>query len=225
MYCNKCGAQNPDNAGFCEKCGAPLENQPARQTVTAARTAEKNTQVGMIAVGAAALVIVILLISLFSGRGYKATVKKLLDASLNFNGSAYTAVIPKNVLETVADSADMSVKEYKKAMNDMLEGGKELVEDLTGITKFSYSVKFVDVEKIKGDELEEIQELYEDYYDTKVKAARTVTVDITIKADGEKHTVRDFEIPLIKVGGSWYVDIVELSSLYASLANNLLKMF
>lgn len=29
MYCKKCGAQNPDGAAFCSKCGAPLSAAPA----------------------------------------------------------------------------------------------------------------------------------------------------------------------------------------------------
>jgi hypothetical protein len=29
MYCSRCGAQNPDDGGFCRKCGAPLVPSPA----------------------------------------------------------------------------------------------------------------------------------------------------------------------------------------------------
>lgn len=29
MYCNKCGAQNPDNSNFCSACGARINTQQA----------------------------------------------------------------------------------------------------------------------------------------------------------------------------------------------------
>lgn len=32
MYCNKCGAKNPDDARFCSSCGAPLHSSSAVRT-------------------------------------------------------------------------------------------------------------------------------------------------------------------------------------------------
>ena len=35
MYCPKCGAQVPDNASFCQACGAPLSAAPANAAAPA----------------------------------------------------------------------------------------------------------------------------------------------------------------------------------------------
>lgn len=36
MFCEKCGSKNPNDAVFCENCGAPLQNmmeQPVNENV------------------------------------------------------------------------------------------------------------------------------------------------------------------------------------------------
>ncbi len=32
MFCNNCGKKMPDNAGFCNECGAPLNRAPQQPT-------------------------------------------------------------------------------------------------------------------------------------------------------------------------------------------------
>ena len=52
MFCDKCGAENPDDGSFCQKCGsslsapAPVQNTPVSQTepVGATRIKSPKTQ-------------------------------------------------------------------------------------------------------------------------------------------------------------------------------------
>ena len=45
MYCNNCGAPNPDESAFCNKCGnrlVPQQSMPQQSQVTAAPTRKTN---------------------------------------------------------------------------------------------------------------------------------------------------------------------------------------
>ena len=56
MFCEKCGAQNPDNSKFCEKCGAPMTPiAPAETPKAAGKPLNPKVIIGLIV--AAALII------------------------------------------------------------------------------------------------------------------------------------------------------------------------
>ena len=65
MFCNKCGAQLPDNATFCSKCGAPISNafQTAQQP---SQAKPKNNKPIIIGLSVAIVVLLIPLIILIS---------------------------------------------------------------------------------------------------------------------------------------------------------------
>lgn len=43
MYCNKCGAENADDAAFCQKCGKRFENLAEEETVVAGERSLERT--------------------------------------------------------------------------------------------------------------------------------------------------------------------------------------
>lgn len=45
MFCNKCGAENPDDSAFCKKCGVPLETE-VETRVAARETGEREDETG-----------------------------------------------------------------------------------------------------------------------------------------------------------------------------------
>ena len=67
-------------------------------------------------------------------------------------------------------------------------------------------------EDLKGDDLDAIKDSYEDA-DIKVSAAKTVEVEMTVKAD-ETESSNTLEISLIKVGRSWYLDMMNMGGLF-----------
>ncbi len=41
MFCDKCGAENPDDSTFCEKCGESLTDAPAPKSKSGAKSKSK----------------------------------------------------------------------------------------------------------------------------------------------------------------------------------------
>lgn len=75
MFCERCGTQNPETAKYCRNCGAELKKSNSRKTTFPVPNHSAPKNVGMIAVIAAVLVVVLLGIGLFGGRSYKTTIK------------------------------------------------------------------------------------------------------------------------------------------------------
>lgn len=100
MFCGKCGAKNADNVEFCTNCGAKLNKGTVPKTTVAAVTNQndKNRKVGMIAVGVAAVAVVIFGIFLFGGRSYKATIEKFVDAQSDANAEAIFDLMPAKMI-------------------------------------------------------------------------------------------------------------------------------
>ena len=207
MFCGKCGAQNADNTKFCKNCGAKLKNG-------APATNDKNRKVGMIAVAVAVVVVIILGVVLFGGRSYKATVEKYVDAQFDANAEAIFDLMPKKMIDYAleeeghdSDDLDDLIEDANENIQDYLDTMDEyLGEDW----KVSYEI--IDTEDIKGDDLDEIKDSYEDA-DVEVSAAKEVELEITVKAD-EKEQSFSMDISLIKVGRSWYLDVMSMENLF-----------
>lgn len=109
---------------------------------------------------------------------------------------------------------DTMLKIRKKAIREMKDSMQEQIDYLDRYLGKGWktSYKITDVEKITGDDLDEIKEDYEDM-DVKVSAAKTVEVEVNIHSD-ETETSNSMDISLIKVGRSWYIDINSMYNLY-----------
>ena len=221
MFCVNCGTKNEDGAQFCVGCGAPLGQAPvpvAEPTVTSAPNSaapeaitseqKKYRMVGMITVATAAvLVLAILALIIFGGRGYKATTRQFIKSIYTANASKFFKLIPKKVLNEEFDSAEDrrdAIDEMNESLEYMLEWYDEIYEDW----KYSYEIK--DADKLSGSTLREFKEMYEDEYDLRIKAVMEVEVELTIEYDdGDEEEETTMTLYLIKVGSSWYVDIFE----------------
>lgn len=203
MYCGNCGTQNDDFSPFCIGCGARLNEDPA--PVAPAPAPKKSKKGLLIAIIAAVVAVAVALVLIFTISTPKSVVKKYMDAYLDPDGKAMLSVIPKAVVkEDIGDKDDQ--KDYVEEMEDTLD---ELYDEMDDYyDRWSIDYKISDVEKVDKDDLEEIQEYYEDEYDIKVRAAKEVTVDVTVKVDGDKEKV-EMTIYVIKVGGKWYIDVIE----------------
>ena len=216
MFCGKCGAQNADNAEFCTNCGAKLKKSAptTAATVSVPNQNDKNRKVGMIAVAVAVVVVIILGVVLFGGRSYKATVEKLFDALLDANAEAIFDLLPEKMIDYAleqngydSDDLDVLIDDANETLQDQLDS---LDSYLGEGWKISYEI--LDTEDIKGDDLDDIKDAYEDA-DVKVSAAKYVEIEITVKAD-ETESSRSLDVSLIKVGRSWYLDVTRMGNLF-----------
>jgi len=113
MFCEKCGTKMEAGANFCGNCGDVVE-QPR---VSTGKT--KNKLIGMITCGVVALVLVIGLIALFSGRGPEAVLRRYIDALGTFDMQAlsrHSAFDVDGTINLVLDANNITQREF----NDML---------------------------------------------------------------------------------------------------------
>lgn len=226
MFCGKCGAQIPDNSVFCPSCGANLgsnnsqnnNNTPAQNQYnptpypnvnkggTGAKLgANKNQIIGMAAIGLIALVILVLIFSLVGGRGYKKTAEKFVASVMEADAKSMLKLIPEKVKTGALEDMGYSKKDTK-ILAEELEDEFGYLSMMSELDDFSYKCKVTGAEKYKTKELRDIQNEYKEEYGVKVKDAKKVKVNLTVKYVGLEED-QELEIPVIKVGKSWYVDI------------------
>lgn len=208
MFCRNCGTQNQDGAGFCCSCGAPLSSGGPAGGGAAAKA--KNINVKLIGIVAAVVVVLFVAFKLLfgGGGGPEKSATKFVDSIFKGDGKAIVNMIPDKVIEEIMDEEDMTKKEMIEELNDGLEYIKDDMDDM--YDKWSVKCKVLDTEDFSKRELRDLADRYEDSYDIDVKAAKTVSVKATLKADGETDS-NTMDIVMIKVGGKWYL---EYNSIY-----------
>lgn len=207
MFCGKCGAQNLDGMAFCKECGAPLNGAGGVGVVQANQAAGKrNRIIGIAAVAVIAIVVVTIVVSLFGGRGYKSTVNEFIKATFSANGETIVSLIPDEMVKVACEEEDMTKKEFVEYLTEELENSLEYLDRY--YDDWSYTYEITETEDYSSKTLRSLKGEYEDEIDIKVKAAKTVTVETTITADDDTETSNSFDIVVIKVGNSWYIDVV-----------------
>lgn len=214
MFCGKCGAQNLDGTAFCKECGAPLNGSPSAGSGAGSvqvnqAAGKRNRIIGIAAVAVIAIVVVIVAVSLFGGRGYKSTVNKFIKATFAADGKTMVSLIPDEMVKVVCEEEDITKKEFIEYMTEELEDSLEYLDRY--YDDWSYTYEITETEDYSSKALRSLKEEYEDEIDIKVKAAKTVTVEITITADDDTETSNSLDIVVIKVGNSWYIDVVNTS--------------
>ena len=214
MFCGKCGTKNADDATFCTGFGAKLNGMQVtkRDISVAVNTNDKNRKVGIIVVGVIAVIVIGLIIALFGGRSYKSTVNKFVNASMEADAKAIVSLIPDKVIDYIMDEEEY---EDEDEMLDDLE--EELRNQIDYIERYfgedwKVSHEILSVEEVTGDDLDDLKDDYEDM-DIKVSAAKTVEVQLTVKA-GETESSNSMDVSVIKVGRSWYLDMESMGDIF-----------
>lgn len=230
MYCRSCGTENPENAVFCRNCGESLKREQ-RPTYT---QSERNHAIDKLPPRRAkrkaanirskrrerftpVVVVVLLLFAafmLFGGRSYKATIDQFVDAQFKVDAAAIFKLIPDEFVDYMLedegydrDDFDDLLSEVDEAIQDQLDTIERYLGD-----DWSVTYKIVHVEDVKGDALKELKETYKTR-DVKISAAKVTEVELTVTV-GERDVSNSLDIPLIKVGRSWYLDADSMGSLF-----------
>lgn len=244
MNCKKYGKELQEDQQFCSACGTPTPtiqtHDAADVKQTAASVASSLKALGLalfttarnsapvrrfmalptkkkqIAGGAAAgvLALAVLCVCLLGGRSYKKTVDIFVNKGIvHPSGKAIVSLIPdklfkeagynKEDIQDLVDKLDDGFESQQKSLNKAL--GKNW--------KVSYTI--VEDEPRDEDKLKDIQDDYEDDYDIKVTDARVVKVKLHFK--GKENTSATMRVPVVKVGGSWYIDYVSLGGISLKL--------
>ena len=223
MYCGKCGAKNEPGAAFCGSCGAPLEapaqakapvieGEPVSTAATGTQNSGKYKKIGIAAVAAVAVLVVIAAVSLLGGRSDTATAERFFDAVFAADAEAIVDLIPPDLIDAAIEESGYSRAEVEAEFQQMaseMSYALGALDSLGDGVDISYNA--VDSEEMDPDQLRYLQEQY-DALHVDVSDARTVEVELRMQMRSmgldESTTI---DIPVIQVGRSWYIDVTNLN--------------
>lgn len=216
MFCGKCGAKNEDNAQFCAKCGAKLDNVVPMENVDVSSpdVNNKNRKVGIIAVAVVAVLVILLGVFLLGGRSYKATIKKFVNAQFEADVKGVFDLVPEKMIDGMLEKEGYNRSDLDDLLDEVDDSLESMVKSLDSYLGEGWKVTYeiLDTEDIKGDDLNDIKDAYKDV-DVKVSAAKKVEIELTLKGD-EEDTSYSMDIYLLKVGRSWYIDLMNMGNLF-----------
>lgn len=211
MFCKKCGSQIPDNSAFCPECGAAVSaaqaepkaaEQPsnAPEAPAAKPAMNKHRLIGIIAVGAAALGVIIIFVAILAGGGkdWKKALKKEMKCIMTGDSESLAELIPDKMYEAIADYYDVDAEELKEYFMDL-----EIFDDDDTLVKY----EIIEENECSSSDLKSIKEyLKERGISSKndVKEAVEVNVKCYFKdGDGDRFDTED-EFGFVNINGEWY---------------------
>lgn len=219
MYCANCGAPNKDEARFCFQCGTKLSEEVIHQeipapaadpvapvTPEAVAPAPKRRKKRWIIIVIAAILLLavaaaVTALLIFGKNSPRALIDEYCQAVFDSDGEAIFQLLPDEVLERIYGSKS-DQKSIMGFLSDALEDHREDYDRQYEEWEITYGI--IHVEKIKGDDLEELQDLYDDEFDCEVTAAKEVTVKLTYRMDDARH-VSAATFTVVKIDGQWYL--------------------
>lgn len=193
QFCNQCGESLADGTTFCPKCGNQMN--PSKAPTNNAGEAgaggfgNKNNII-KIAIAVVAVLALVFIVKQFIGGGNKsvdATVKSFMNGLVKGDADKVLDCFPEAMIDELSSSEK---KEFKANVKEYKEYFKEL--------KF----KITDKEEYDDEDLEYLQEEWEDYF--KVKKAYNVEVEITMELLGVKNT-DSLDLVVVKIGSKYYI--------------------
>lgn len=197
MFCEKCGANNPDNAQMCMSCGAPM---------SAPEMPKKNTKKTVIIVVAVLLVLAIIGIipEILPLGGHKEPIDNLVKFMETGDEEYFYDVMPESMVESLSDSE-----------KEMISGIFETAFESLDIESVEYEI--IDEDELDEDELKDFEETLEEGIDDDVDVEVTkgysceVEMTMTAEVDGEtEEKTEEMTLDVYKVDGKWCLDIFNM---------------
>ena len=223
MYCGNCGKLNPDNAVFCQECGAKLYSSgrpapvktmppPVSGNSIAVETARPIGRLVLVGLAVVALAIIAILGRIFlGGRGYEETAEQFWDAVYSCDTKEILELMPPQMLESVMDEEGYSYERLADEMEKQLEDWVYMLQQAN--REWNLTCIAIDNDDVTQEELDNIIDTYDEEGIT-VSNAKNVTVEVTIfLAEERSSSTFEIETPVIKTGKSWYIDIANLSKI------------
>ena len=217
MFCKWCGAEVNNTDIYCPKCGGNLSDASSVNENNGKfeeQADKKRTKTRIIAGGALLMAAVIVLAFFVGGRGPRATVNQFFGAAYTADVEAIAELIPDPVVENAIENNGYDRDEMKEFFQDASEELQERIDAIASYYGEDWEVSFETAgeEDVEGEELEKIKMSYENL-EVDVTAAKSVEVNLIFKNDGRESSV-PVNIPVIKSGRSWYIDIMKLDNIF-----------
>lgn len=211
MFCGKCGAENPDGAAFCEKCGATLKKPPENLGVTQ-RSEKKKGKRPLFAVGMVLAIVGVLVLGavLVNGGGKSSpqdAATYIAKAMLAGDGQKITGMIPEEGWKFIRETYGV---EDKKSV------AEEINADLSQLREL----------KTRGVKMtcQSVDLWTNDLYDWEVDELRAAGINASYTCNARVGVLLEYEgesdqltltIPLIQIKGKWYFNFMDADSLGA----------
>lgn len=235
MFCEKCGQANPDEAKFCEGCGADLKAVEVEEVVVGEEVAVEETpaaaeetnvfddvvesvknndlvkKIISIAVPVVAVILAVIILASLGvfTHGSERAVKKYFKAMVKGDGKAvYNLTVDPYELEKYLDNEIYD--DEADAIDEYIEDAEDTVDYLEDEYGERLKVK-VEVKKVTKYDKKEVKELAEhlaeeyDYDDGALKDIRVLKVKTTIEGKDDDDSDTG-EIVVAKIKGKWYVN-------------------
>jgi uncharacterized membrane protein YvbJ len=204
-FCPNCGNQIADNEQFCAACGtlnpdfnASTNSIPVSdaqfnpQTMQGTNPLSDNKKKLGIIVGAVFVVLILLI--LMPGRGYKSTAKKFAKALETGNAKTIVNLLPESVIKKTIKEGDFKNKK------ELIEQLEDYIPDYSDM---DIKISIEEYSKCDKSDLDDIKDMYESNDLKKPSKAKVVTYSAEV--DGEDSGEAD--LTLVKIGKNWYIDV------------------
>ncbi len=150
--------------------------------------------------------IIVMVFFLFVYRSSNMVAVKYADAFFHADADAIVRMIPDEVLDGALEEADVERRELVDALRDQIKLRHQNNEEYFG-NELDYICTIVAEREVSGDALEAWQELYSEV-GIDVTAARVMRASFFAKDGSDRSIIMD--IPVIKVGSRWYLNILDM---------------
>ena len=196
MICEKCGAQNADNAQVCADCGKVLNISPITEQENAPVTPPKQSKKPLLIIGGAVLIAVVALVFFLLSR--------------NHHGAKNPEALAKAFIEVYAnDDSDGLLKLFhadvlEKAIGDRDAQEKYAKDTMRGYADHQMQITLLEISDVDAAKLEEIIRHYDQEYSLKIKDAKIMTFRISMVITEDPIELED-QTYALKIGGRWYL--------------------
>ena len=208
MYCRKCGTQIEDTALFCSNCGERLSSTGTSVQNQPKKNMKKVSFLLRAIVGV--VLLVILIVYLIGGVGYKRTLNNYFKAHENNDADLmYNSVVAQYWIDYVEEGfGDPYAMEYIQDSLEYRIDGWDCGDNI----KITYKIK--DKRRATKEQLEDLEENIYDWYayyvydrdEFSITDAYVLDIDFTVKGD---EGTEDFSYPdgllIIKENGRWRI--------------------
>src|SRR5699024_619978 len=136
------------------------------------------------------------------------------DAQFDANAEAIIDLMPQKMMEYALEQEGYDPDDFNYLIDELNEELQDQLDSLDSYLGEGWKItyKILDDEDVKGADLDNIKNAYEDA-GVKVSAAKSVEVELTVTSD-ETESSNSLDVSLIKVGRSWYLDAMSMGNLF-----------